>query len=83
MAISDPESGFHGTLTGALQQQMILDLPVDEASTAALDAFLDNVPRALPRSLLSRWCRARAACAFMIRESFRRCEGSPIVMSCY
>ncbi len=40
MAISDPQSGFHGTLTGALTQQIILDLPVDEASTVALDALL-------------------------------------------
>jgi adenosylmethionine---8-amino-7-oxononanoate aminotransferase len=40
MAISDPQSGFHGTLIGALPQQIILDLPVDEASTGALDALL-------------------------------------------
>jgi adenosylmethionine---8-amino-7-oxononanoate aminotransferase len=40
MAISDPESGFHGTLAGALPQQIIVDLPVDEASTAALDTLL-------------------------------------------
>src|SRR6201987_3641711 len=40
MAISDPESGFHGTLTGALPQQIIVDLPVDEASTVALEAAL-------------------------------------------
>jgi len=32
MAISDPESGFHGTLSGALPQQIIIDPPVDEAS---------------------------------------------------
>jgi adenosylmethionine-8-amino-7-oxononanoate aminotransferase len=40
MAISDSESGFHGTLTGLLPQQMILDLPVDDASTAALETLL-------------------------------------------
>jgi adenosylmethionine-8-amino-7-oxononanoate aminotransferase len=40
MAVSDPQSGFQGTLTGALPQQMILDLPADEESTAALDALL-------------------------------------------
>jgi adenosylmethionine---8-amino-7-oxononanoate aminotransferase len=40
MAISDPESGFHGTLAGALPQQIIVDLPVDDASTTALDALL-------------------------------------------
>jgi adenosylmethionine-8-amino-7-oxononanoate aminotransferase len=40
MAISDPESGFQGTLAGALPQQIILDLPADEASSAALEMLL-------------------------------------------
>jgi adenosylmethionine---8-amino-7-oxononanoate aminotransferase len=40
MAVSDPESGFQGTLTGALPQQLIVDLPADGASTAALEALL-------------------------------------------
>src|SRR5215472_11449134 len=40
MAISDPESGFHGTLTGVLPQQIIVDLPVDAASTSALETLL-------------------------------------------
>ena len=40
MAVSDPESGFHGTLTGTLPGQIIVDLPGDEESTAALEALL-------------------------------------------
>ena len=40
MAISDPESGFQGTLTGALPQQIIVGLPVDAASTSALETLL-------------------------------------------
>ena len=40
MAVSDPQSGFHGTLAGLLPRQIIVDLPLDEASTAALDALL-------------------------------------------
>jgi adenosylmethionine---8-amino-7-oxononanoate aminotransferase len=40
MCVSDPGSGFHGTLSGALPQQIIVDLPVDEASTAALEMVL-------------------------------------------
>jgi adenosylmethionine-8-amino-7-oxononanoate aminotransferase len=40
MTISDPESGFQGTLTDALPQQIIVDLPTDEPSTAALEALL-------------------------------------------
>ena len=40
MAISDAESGFHGTLSGTLPHQIIVDLPVDEASAAALEMVL-------------------------------------------
>jgi adenosylmethionine---8-amino-7-oxononanoate aminotransferase len=40
MAVSDPQSGFHGTLAGTLAQQMIVDLPDQETSTAALEALL-------------------------------------------
>ncbi len=40
MAVSDPQSGFHGSLAGLLPRQIIVDLPLDEASTAALDALL-------------------------------------------
>src|SRR5262249_36471336 len=40
MAVSDPDSGLHGTLTGALPQQIIVDLPTDEARTAALETLL-------------------------------------------
>ena len=42
MAVSDPESGFHGTLADALPQQIIIDLPLDAARTAALDTLLAN-----------------------------------------
>jgi adenosylmethionine---8-amino-7-oxononanoate aminotransferase len=40
MAVSDPQSGFQGTLTGATPQQIIVDLPTDAAGTAALEALL-------------------------------------------
>jgi adenosylmethionine---8-amino-7-oxononanoate aminotransferase len=40
MGVSDPEGGFHGTLAGILPQRIIVDLPVNEPSVAALDALL-------------------------------------------
>jgi adenosylmethionine---8-amino-7-oxononanoate aminotransferase len=40
MAVSDPQSGFHGTLAGTLPQQIIVDLPDEETSTAALETLL-------------------------------------------
>jgi len=40
MAVSDPETGFHAAFRGLLPQHIIADMPVDDASTAALDALL-------------------------------------------
>jgi len=40
MAVSDPEIGFHTAFAGLLPVQIVLDLPTDEVSTAALDALL-------------------------------------------
>jgi len=40
MAVSDPHSGFHAAFAGLLPHHIIADLPVDEASTAALEAML-------------------------------------------
>jgi adenosylmethionine---8-amino-7-oxononanoate aminotransferase len=40
MAVSDPEGSFHAAFRGLLPQQIIVDLPVDEARTAALEAIL-------------------------------------------
>jgi adenosylmethionine---8-amino-7-oxononanoate aminotransferase len=40
MAISDPQSGFHGTLAGALPQQIIVDLPDEETRAAAIETLL-------------------------------------------
>src|SRR5215472_10212394 len=40
MAVSDPESSFHAAFRGLLPQQIIVDLPADAASSAALEATL-------------------------------------------
>ncbi|MBV1886337.1 MAG: adenosylmethionine--8-amino-7-oxononanoate transaminase, partial [Parvibaculaceae bacterium] len=40
MAVCDPEEGMHSLFSGALPVQLLTDLPVDEESTAAFDAFL-------------------------------------------
>ena len=42
MAVCDPEEGMHALFSGALPEHPILDLPRDEASAAALDAYLDS-----------------------------------------
>lgn len=40
MTVCDPEEGMHALFAGVMPQQVIADLPVDEASEAALDRLL-------------------------------------------
>jgi adenosylmethionine-8-amino-7-oxononanoate aminotransferase len=40
MAVSDPDGSFHAAFRGLLPQQIVADLPTDEASTAALETML-------------------------------------------
>jgi adenosylmethionine-8-amino-7-oxononanoate aminotransferase len=40
MAVSDPEGSFHLAFRGLLPQQVIVDLPIDMASTAGLEQLL-------------------------------------------
>ena len=40
MAVSDPEGGFHAAFAGILPQQIVTDLPVDDASAGALETLL-------------------------------------------
>jgi adenosylmethionine---8-amino-7-oxononanoate aminotransferase len=40
MAVSDPDSGFHAAFRGLLPQQIMADLPVDEARATALEKML-------------------------------------------
>jgi adenosylmethionine---8-amino-7-oxononanoate aminotransferase len=42
MAVSDPEGNFHAAFRGLLPQQIIVDLPADEASAAAFTAMMDQ-----------------------------------------
>ena len=40
MALSDPQSGMHGTFSGLLPNHQIADLPEDDAAAAALEKLL-------------------------------------------
>ncbi|MGZ5936534.1 MAG: adenosylmethionine--8-amino-7-oxononanoate transaminase, partial [Rhizomicrobium sp.] len=42
MAVCDPDEGMHSLFAGLLPQHHIVDLPRDEASAAAFDAFLER-----------------------------------------
>ena len=41
MAVCDPEEGMHALFTGLLPEHPVIDLPRDDASTAAFHAFLE------------------------------------------
>jgi adenosylmethionine-8-amino-7-oxononanoate aminotransferase len=47
MAICDPGEGMHSLFSGLLPPQPMLDLPVDAASIAAFDRFLDENAKTL------------------------------------
>jgi adenosylmethionine---8-amino-7-oxononanoate aminotransferase len=40
MAVSDPEDGMHALFSGLLPKHHVIDLPRDDASTAAFDIFI-------------------------------------------
>jgi adenosylmethionine---8-amino-7-oxononanoate aminotransferase len=40
MAVSDPQGGMHAAFRGLLPQQIVVDLPVDDAATATLETVL-------------------------------------------
>ena len=42
MAVCDPDEGMHALFSGQLPEHYIVDLPRDEASIAAFDAFLER-----------------------------------------
>src|SRR3984885_12243281 len=42
MAVSDPDDSMHAAFRGVLPEQITVDLPVDEASTAAFAAVLER-----------------------------------------
>ena len=42
MAVCDPEEGMHSLFTGALPEHHVVDLPRDDKSIAAFDAFVER-----------------------------------------
>jgi adenosylmethionine-8-amino-7-oxononanoate aminotransferase len=47
MAVSDPDEGMHSLFAGLLPKHHVIDLPQDEKSSAAFDAFLAKHAHAL------------------------------------
>ena len=55
---------MHALFHGLLPEHFVVDLPRDEESAARLSRCWSATPTRSPASSSSRWCRARAACAF-------------------
>ena len=84
MAVSDPDEGMHAAFRRLLPEQIIVDLPVDEASDSGARSIAGaRTAKRSRRSSSSRWCRAPAACAFTTPDGAARlCAHSPTVTSC-
>jgi adenosylmethionine-8-amino-7-oxononanoate aminotransferase len=72
MAICDPGEGMHSLFTGLLPPQPMLDLPVDAASIATFDRFLDENAKTLAAIVVEPLIQGAGGMIFHDREVLRR-----------
>ena len=72
MAVCDPGEGMHSLFTGLLPAQMMLDLPADEASTAAFTRYLEANHRAIAGILVEPLVQGAGGMIFHDPEVLRR-----------
>jgi adenosylmethionine-8-amino-7-oxononanoate aminotransferase len=72
MAVCDPGEGMHSLFTGLLPPQPMLDLPVDEASIAAFDDFLDKNAGGLAAIMVEPLIQGAGGMVFHDAEVLRR-----------
>jgi adenosylmethionine-8-amino-7-oxononanoate aminotransferase len=72
MAVCDPGEGMHSLFTGLLPPQPMLDLPVDAASIAAFDAFLDANAGSLAAIMVEPLIQGAGGMIFHDAEVLRR-----------
>ncbi len=72
MAVCDPEEGMHALFSGALPEHPILDLPRDDESAAALDAFLETRAHQLAGILVEPLVQGAGGMIFHPPEVLRR-----------
>ncbi|WP_267128731.1 aminotransferase class III-fold pyridoxal phosphate-dependent enzyme [Komagataeibacter medellinensis] len=72
MAVCDPDEGMHSLYAGALPEHFMAELPVDAASTQALDNLLAQSAGQIAAIIVERWCRVLVACC-----SIPRCAAYP------
>jgi len=72
MTVCDPEEGMHSLFAGVMPQQVIADLPVDEASEAALDALLAEKRSEICAILVEPLVQGAGGMLFHLPETLRR-----------
>jgi adenosylmethionine-8-amino-7-oxononanoate aminotransferase len=72
MAVCDPGEGMHSIFTGLLPPQPMLDLPVDDASIAAFDRFLDENAKSLAAIIVEPLIQGAGGMIFHDVEVLRR-----------
>ena len=72
MTVCDPEEGMHSLFAGVMPQQLICDLPVDEAAYAALDARLAAYKGELAAILVEPLVQGAGGMLFHMPEVLRR-----------
>ena len=72
MAVCDPGEGMHSIFTGLLPPQPMLDLPVDAASIAAFDRFLDENAKTLAAIIVEPLIQGAGGMIFHDAEVLRR-----------
>ena len=72
MAVCDPDEGMHALFTGVLPEHPILDLPRDEETLAALDAFLERHAHELAGILVEPLVQGAGGMIFHEPEVLRR-----------
>ena len=72
MTVCDPEEGMHALFRGVMPSQVIADLPVDDASEAALDALLALDARYVAAILVEPLVQGAGGMLFHDAETLRR-----------
>lgn len=72
MSVCDPEEGMHGMFRGVVPDQLVVDLPVDDESTAALEAMLQTHGHEIAAVLVEPRVQGAGGMRFHDAETLRR-----------
>jgi len=75
MAVSDPEEGMHMLFAGLLPEHLIVNLPTDDAKTAALDALLAQRAREIAGIIVEPLVQGAGGMIFHDPSVLRRLRG--------